>query len=215
MKVYFLSGLGADKRVFKYLSFKKNIDPVFIDWLIPFKHESLKEYAKRISDKLDTSQPFILIGLSFGGILATEMLEFIQPYKTILISSAARKQELPFYYKLAGFLKLNKLLPEKATNQANRLTHWFFGVTERKDKLLLNEILKTTDTSFSKWAINEIVNWKRTKSPEKLIKINGNRDRILPVIRFIPKYLIKGGGHFMIVNKADEITKILEIEIGE
>jgi pimeloyl-ACP methyl ester carboxylesterase len=214
MTLYFLSGLGADSRAFKYLTFPANTKTVFIDWLTPNKDESLSEYAKRISQCIDTSGPFILIGMSFGGILATEIIEFVQPQKTILISSVTRRQELPFYYRLAGFLKANKLLPAKATNRSNALTYWMFGITSRNDKSLLNEILISTDTHFSKWAIHEILNWKRKASPGHLIRIHGDKDRVLPIINFKPTYLLKGAGHFMIANRAVEISKILEMEIG-
>lgn len=214
MTLYFLSGLGADKRAFNFLTFPPNTKIVFIDWITPKKQESLQEYAKRIAQCIDTSNPFSLIGMSFGGILATEILAYVQPYKTILISSAARRQELPFYYRLAGFLKLDKLIPGKATNSANMLTYWMFGIQNSSDKTLLKDILKSTDTHFSKWAISEILNWKRNTCPDNLIRIHGNQDRILPILNFKPKYILKHAGHFMIVNRAAEISKILAQEIS-
>jgi hypothetical protein len=214
MTLYFLSGLGADKRAFKYLTFPINTKTVFIEWIAPNKNETLKEYALRLSQCIDTSSPFILIGLSFGGILATEILEFVQPQKTILISSASRRQELPFYYRIAGFLRVNKLLPAKATNRSNALTYWMFGIQNREDKILLKEILNSTDTIFSKWAINGILNWERKINHKDLIRIHGDLDRVLPIINFKPNYLLKGAGHFMIVNRAKEISKILNSDIG-
>ncbi len=213
MTLYFLSGLGADKRAFKHLTFPTNTITIFIDWITPIKHESLKDYAKRISLCIDTTRPFILIGMSFGGILATEILAFVNPQKTILISSVTRRQELPFYFRLAGLLGANKLMPAKATTLANAITYWMFGIQHRNDKLLLKEILDSTDAHFSKWAIHEIVNWKRVISPTNVIRIHGDKDRILPIINFTPTYLLKGAGHFMVVNRANEISEILNKEI--
>ena len=209
MTIYFLSGLGADSRAFKYLTFPADTEIVFIDWLIPEKNEPLRNYAKRIAGKIDHSKPFILVGLSFGGILATEILEFITPQKTILLSSVTRRQELPFYYRLAGLLKLNKIIPLKATNKINFLTNWVFGIAAPKDKLLLAEILAATNSEFSMWAVNEILNWKRTVTPSNLIRIHGNKDRVLPMIKFKPDYLIKDGGHLIVITQAKEISKIL------
>ncbi|MBJ7427449.1 MAG: alpha/beta hydrolase [Bacteroidia bacterium] len=214
MTLYFLSGLGADKRAFNFLTFPSNTKIVFIDWFTPKKQESLQEYAKRIAQCIDTSSPFSIIGMSFGGILATEILAYVQPYKTILISSASRRQELPFYYRLAGFLKLDKLIPGKATNSANMLTYWMFGIQNSSDKTLLKDILKSTDTHFSKWAISEILNWNRKTCQEHVIRIHGDQDRILPILNFKPKYLLKHAGHFMIVNRAAEISKIIAQEIS-
>lgn len=214
MTIYFLSGLGADESAFKYLTYPAGVKAVFIDWLVPGKNETMQEYAKRISEKIDSSSPFILVGLSFGGMLATEVLSFVKPQKTILISSAARRQELPVYYKLAGTLRLNKLLPKKNIHKSNIFTNWLFSISASTDKFLLEEILTASNPDFSKWAINEIVNWKRKTSPENIIRIHGNKDRVLPIINFTPGYLLKGGGHFMIVNRASEISKILEFELS-
>ena len=177
--------------------------------MIPEKNEPLRNYAKRIAGKIDHSKPFILVGLSFGGILATEILEFITPQKTILLSSVTRRQELPFYYRMAGFFKLNKIIPLKSTNKINFLTNWVLGISAPKDKLLLAEILAATNSEFSMWAVNEILNWKRTVTPSNLIRIHGNKDRVLPMIKFKPDYLIKDGGHLIVVTQAKEISKIL------
>ena len=63
-------------------------------------------------------------------------------------------------------------------------------------------------------SINEIVNWKRTDAPLNIIRIHGNKDRVLPIINFKPNYLIKNGGHFMVANRAAEVSKILQYEIN-
>ena len=49
MKVYFLSGLGADKTVFQFLDLDF-CEPVFIEWIPPHKNESLPDYALRLKD---------------------------------------------------------------------------------------------------------------------------------------------------------------------
>ncbi len=214
MTIYFLSGLGANYSAFKYLTFPPNTETIFLDWLVPTKNETLKEYAFRIAEKIDSSKPFILVGLSFGGILATEVLEFVQPKKTILISSAARRQELPLYYKLAGVLRLNALLPSASIKKGNVIINWLMGVSATSDKNLVHEILAASNPVFSKWAINEIVNWKRVIAPQNIIRIHGSKDRVLPIINFKPNYLVKDGGHFMIANRAADISKILEQELS-
>jgi pimeloyl-ACP methyl ester carboxylesterase len=214
MTIYFLSGLGANYSAFKYLTFPPNTTTIFIDWLVPNKNETLRGYAGRIAEKIDTSTPFILVGLSFGGMLATEVLEFVQPQKTILISSAARRQELPVYYKLAGLLRINKLLPAAAIKKGNAAINWLMGVTAISDKNLVQEILAASNPAFSKWAINEIVNWKRITAPQNVIRIHGNKDRVLPIINFKPNYMVKDGGHFMIANRANDISKIIEQELS-
>lgn len=90
MKIYAISGLGADERAFQFLEFPYEV--VHVKWITPEGDESMSSYAKRLCAQVDTSEPFALVGLSFGGMLATEMCKFIKPVHTILLSSAETKR---------------------------------------------------------------------------------------------------------------------------
>lgn len=192
-----------------------NCNAFFIEWLDPYRKETLQQYAKRIASAIDTSSPFVLIGLSFGGMLATEVLEYVRPQKTILISSVACRNEIPLLYRLAGITRLNRILPAKAANRSHFITYWLLGLTNKKDKGLLQQILTDTNTRFSKWAVNEIVNWKRNTVPANIIRIHGTKDRVLPINHFQPQYIIQDGGHFMVANRAAEVSAVLKTIIDE
>lgn len=69
--IYIFSGLGVDERVFRYLDFS-GMDVRFIHWIRPLPDESIKLYAQRLRQQIVTDKP-ILIGLSFGGIIAVEV----------------------------------------------------------------------------------------------------------------------------------------------
>jgi len=207
-KIYIFSGLGVDKRVFENIDFS-NLDVEFIDWIKPLKNESLKNYAKKISTKITAENP-IIIGLSFGGILAVEISKILKTKKVILIASAKNKNELPKLYRIAGKLKINKLIPNFILKKENFITNWMFGIENENDKNLLKNILLETDTNFLIWAINEIVNWKNEENPENYVHIHGNKDRIIPIKNVKTNFVIENGGHFMTVNKAKEIEKILK-----
>jgi len=207
-KIYVFSGLGVDRRVFANIDFK-NLDVEFIDWIEPLKNEDIKAYAKRISQSIKANNP-ILIGLSFGGILAIEISKIINTEKVILIASAKTKNELPKVYRCAGKFKLNKLVPILILKQSNFITNWFFGIKAKSENIMLKNILKNTDPVFLKWAINEIVNWKNELIPEKYIHIHGDKDKIIPIKNIKADFIIKNGGHFMTVNKSKEIEKIIQ-----
>jgi pimeloyl-ACP methyl ester carboxylesterase len=213
MKLYLLSGLGADERAFQSLYFPKHIQVVYLNWLPPLAKETMQQYAKRMANRIDTAEPFFLAGLSFGGMLVTEMLEYIHPIKSFLISSVACRKELPAVYKLAGILQLNKLLPEKTVNKANPIAYWYFSVRSQNEKHQLQEVLAATDPKFSKWAIHEIVNWKRKQVPQNIIRIHGSVDRVLPIKQFRANYVIEGGGHLMVANRALEVSEIFDKEL--
>lgn len=206
-KIYILSGLGVDRRVFDNINFG-GLDVEFIDWIQPLENENLESYALRISRTITDKNP-ILIGLSFGGILAVEISKIKELKKIILIASAKNKFELPLIFRLAGKLKFNKLIPNSILKNQNSITNWLFGINSNSEKKLLKNILKDTDLKFLKWAINEIVNWKNEISPKKSFHIHGNKDRIIPIKNVITDFVIENGGHFMTVNKAKEIESII------
>ena len=207
-KIYIFSGLGVDQRVFDNIDFG-NLDVEFIDWIEPLKNESLDSYAKRIAQNLTVPNP-TLIGLSFGGMVAVEISKILQTKKIVLIASAKTKSELPEIYQLAGKLKINKLIPNQFLKKQNFITNWFFGLETKSEKQLLKRILKDTNPNFLNWAINEILNWKNEVQPNNCFHIHGNKDRIIPVKNVKADFVIENGGHFMTVNKAEEIERIIK-----
>lgn len=209
MNIYLISGLGADSRAFRYLNFDEHFTTHYLNWIEPLTNETLKDYSKRLSANIDSSKPFILIGLSFGGMVATEISRILNPQKTILISSAAGYDELPFLFRLAGSMRLHKLIPSKAGNNGNFLMHWLFGINTPNDKMLLNQILTDSNTAFTRWAIDAMLSWSSLAQPSAIIRIHGDHDRVLPITSFRPDYVIKRGGHLMVVTRAVELSQLL------
>src|SRR5438067_2088458 len=109
MQVFFLSGLGADKRVFELLDLSF-CEPVFLDWIPPQQNETLEHYALRIKEAFIPGNA-IVIGLSFGGMLATEIVKHDPSVKAILLSSAKTIYELPAYYRSGKFIRLHYWVP--------------------------------------------------------------------------------------------------------
>lgn len=71
IKLYGISGLGADKRVFQYLSL--DCEFIYIDWVVPLKNEPIKSYAMRLAEVINTDEAYGILGISFGGLVATEI----------------------------------------------------------------------------------------------------------------------------------------------
>ena len=206
-KCYLLSGLGADGTVFQYLDFE-GVEVEYMEWLPPLPKETLPAYAKRMTQKITTPHP-ILVGLSFGGMVAMEIAKQIPVKKLILISSAKERKELPWFYRFSAKLKLQKILPYTLIKRTNGFTYWLFGATSAHEKALLKEIFRKTPTTFLKWAINAILTWKNTEIYTHILHIHGDKDRILPYKNVKDTLCITGGGHSMIVNKAHEITPLI------
>jgi pimeloyl-ACP methyl ester carboxylesterase len=155
--IYVISGLGADERVFYKTDFGKN-NVVFLKWMLPEKNESVENYSLRLSKKIIHKDP-VIIGLSFGGMMAMEVAKHINTEKIILISSAKTRYELPLFYRAAGKLNLQKIIPFFFLLRANVFSNWAFSNRTLDDKKMLDTMMRETDIVFLKWAINKILHW--------------------------------------------------------
>lgn len=214
ISIYLISGLGADERAFQKLVFPDNYEVKYIKWISPEKCETISDYARRLSSQIDVNNPFILIGLSFGGIIVNELTIFTNPIKSFVISSLQNRNEIPDYLRFAGKLKIQKIIPAKLFNKPNKVLFDLFSASNDEERKLLTEILTDSDPLFMKWAMNALISWKFDAMNSDIIHIHGTNDKMLP-IRFVkPNYKIEGGGHFMIYTLVDRINEIIEKELS-
>jgi len=210
MNTYFISGLGADKRIFSKLKLDEKINIIHLDWITPVKNESLSVYAERLSKVIDKAQPFALVGVSFGGMIAVEIAKVLKPTTTIIISSTMLSIHLPPLYRFAGSLGLLNIIPAKLLKSSNKLTqNYYFGTRSGSEKTLLSKIIKDTDPIFLKWAIGSILSWQNKIKPERIFHIHGTNDKILYSKKATPDFVIKNGTHFMVYQNAVEISGII------
>ncbi len=206
-KVYIFSGLGADERVFKYLDLT-GLEVTFVKWIKPQVNEILADYAKRLSTQIKDENP-ILIGLSFGGIVATEMSKIIPTEKLILLSSLKTRNEIPLLYRIAGKLNLHKIIPYSLLKSNTFFNRWLFGIIRKNDKDLFQKVLADTDIDFLRWAINVIVKWDNQLLHPQLYHIHGSKDKILPIRNAGNVIVIENGGHLMVLDKAKQVSEAL------
>lgn len=211
-ELFLLSGLGADKRVFDFLDLS-NYNIHHVNWVTPVPEESLAQYSKRLLPQITTNNS-ILIGVSFGGMIALEIAKLVPVEKVILISSAKSTAAIPSYYKLISKFRLDKLIRPAVLKKPNEIFFWLFGVTTKKHKELLTSIMKDTDETFLNWAMQAIPSWKNIiGSSNHVIQIHGTNDRILNF--HSADYAVKGGGHLMVVTHPSEVSEILRKALAD
>lgn len=202
MKIYAISGLGADERVFN--SLKLDYDLEVLPWKPFSKDDTMNSYALKMIEGIDLLKPYGFIGVSFGGMLVSELSKNQTANFYILVSSVFTRSELPWWFKLnIPFYKLPTFIFE-ITKTWVRV---FFGA---KNSPLIKRILKESDPIFIKNAIRLIINWQSNLKGE-VYRIHGDHDLIIPrPDKSIPS--VKGG-HFVIVDKATEISTIINLII--
>jgi pimeloyl-ACP methyl ester carboxylesterase len=207
-KIYCISGLGADKTAFAKLHIK-GYQLVHLPWLLPLSNETIEQYAKRMSKNIADEKP-VLMGLSFGGIMSIEIAKHLPAEKVILISSVKSYKEMPGWMKLAGKLKLNKLIPMRPYKFFEPIQNYNLGAYTPEEKEMARTFRKNVSQQYLDWAISQVLNWKNDWQPASLYHIHGNADKLFPIKKINAQFVVNNAGHLMIMNKAAEVNGFLK-----
>ncbi len=215
--VYFISGMGASCNVFDGLQLPNQYQKCYIEWKLQEQNETLENYTKRMMTDIDTTQPFILVGYSFGGVIIQEMSKYIAPQKTILLASIKNENQKPFSYSIGKTIRIEKLIKPWLFN--DNLISWFFNrfVYKTEKKINLKEFLPQLNASYMRWAIHTILHWRPTIKIQKLYQIHGTKDHTIPYIRINRTYIgnhidlftIENAGHLLVFEKPNEVSAVL------
>ncbi|MAX80011.1 MAG: alpha/beta hydrolase [Crocinitomicaceae bacterium] len=205
--IYIISGLGADERVFQRVNFG-GYTPVFLQYIPAVKGESIAQYAQRLLPQITTPNP-ILVGISFGGIIAIELSKLIPTRGLVLLATAKTRAEIPFYFRMLGRLQLHRLLSPRLMKSRFHLkgTYKVFGISETEDKAILHQILEDTDPAFLKWAINAIVHWNNKTLPTHYYHLHGEKDRIFPKQFVAATDWVAADGHSLPLTSAEKVSR--------
>lgn len=209
MKLYVVSGLGADFKVLERLEFNEGIEVIFLDWLIPEHNENFKDYVARMAERVDNSEPFYLLGYSFGGIIVQEINKLKPAEKVVILGSIRSHLEKSRLMRLGQLTKVPKILPAGFYTEKSTVAYSFFRkLFDPKNPRLL-EFFRVRDPYYLKWSIEKIVEWKFEECPG-IIQILADRDIVFPIGNSKPDYVIKDGSHLFPATKAKEVSGILK-----
>ena len=207
--IYLIPGQGGDYRLFNNLQLDEAFDVAFIHHETPIEGISIRDYALHLAHQIDTTEPFILIGVSLGGMVATEMSEFLNPEKVIVISSAKSRQELPGRYTFQRKVPVYKVVSNRMAKIGAQIMQPIVEPDRRKEKETFKNMLKAKDPEFLRVTIGMIINWERESHSEHIIHIHGDKDRTIPIKNVAYDYLVEGGSHMMVLTRGAEISQII------
>jgi hypothetical protein len=144
-------------------------------------------------------------------MIASEMHSLLKTKQTFVISSATHYKALPWLFSLAGTLNLVRFIPRFLLKPNIHLIAFFFGTKRKK---LLKTIIEDTDLDFLRWGMYAITKWRKVEISPEIITIHGTKDLIIPK-KGTKDYLVKNGGHFMIVDESLLVSTIINKEIAK
>lgn len=213
-KVYLFPGQGADKRLFDSLQLGGDYTQEVIEYGCPAKHETMQQFAAGLLSKLDTTQDFILIGTSLGGMLCVELSQLCQPKKTIIISSAKNRKELPFRYRFQKVIPLYKIVPAQLVKFGAKCLQPIVEPDRNTCKNTFKAMLNSKSPRYMKATVGLIINWSRVENTSNIIHIHGTKDHTLPIRKIKSEHLaIKHGSHMMTLTRGREISEMIIMQL--
>ena len=211
LNVYLIPGMSAGKESFEALTFPDHCGTKVIPWLLPKSNEPLSDYTKRMLVEVNTHEPFVLIGVSFGGIIAQEALKFLKPRALILISTVKSDHEKPSWMRWAYRLKVHKLLPYYISGYLAHKPlrvlpdHW------QKRWKQYDYYLPMRHPEYLSWGVDQVLKWNGTASIKDIpvFHIHGDCDDLFPLENIKDAQVIPGGPHIMILTHAKAVSKLL------
>ncbi len=208
-KIYFISGLGADEKAFNKIGDFVGYTKVFIPWISNKKEEPLSDYCDRLFEKYQVQSNDVLVGLSFGGIIAQEISRKCFCDKIVLISSLRSKRDLKTLYRVMLNLHLHKLIPNWKMTFLSGLIRERFNVRTKQGREVIRSMVRSTDPRLVRWSLEKIRTYKESDGESTIYNIIGTSDNLMKVWKNKNTFVIKGGGHFMVYENAEEINGIL------
>jgi pimeloyl-ACP methyl ester carboxylesterase len=210
LPLFVLSGIGGDERLFAPQRAVRNIRP--ITWILPAgRDETLQHYAGRLADVLHINEPFDLGGSSFGGMIALELARHLSPQNVFLFGSCRSSRSLA--PSLHALRRLAPIIPDRLLHpprSLHRLIARWFGATSAAHVRLFADMLTATPTAFIRWASNAVFSWPGVGGLRMPVHhVHGDRDRLIPLHRVIPDYVVAGAGHLLNLTHADAVNDFI------
>ena len=211
--IYAIPGMGVDGRIFRELRLDRPIE--ILEWMAPCgERESLQAYARRLAEPLP-DHPFLMMGLSFGGVICQEIAR-IKPVKGVVLLSSIRDQSgLPWYMELMQKIPYYQL--SRGDWRIKSMPYWgpIFGLKDKAEIAFLQDLFSDFSVLYRMWAIKSLVHWQKPAEIEDLplFHIHGSKDEIFAARLQTPDVLIKGGTHSMVFQRAEEVSRAIQAGI--
>ncbi len=205
--VYAIPGLGVDERIFYDLELDAKM--VYLNWIEPRPHDSASSYARRLAEKIEHGEDCILLGLSFGGVMAQEIARIRPVKQLVLLSTMKSSEEKPLQMELMRHIPLYYL------SKGNWRVEFFakfaplFGIEDKEDIALIKDMFLQFDDNYRMWAIKTICEWEGEEPKLPFIHIHGNKDKVFPIKNIKGPRIVKGGNHYMVKQRAKEVSELI------
>lgn len=209
MDLYLVPGLGADHRLFQRLDLAPH-NAHALDWPMMPEGSTLSDFALALADRVDKDHPHAFVGVSMGGMVAQELAANTRPQQVIIISSWKGPQEMPPPIRVLRGTHAERLLTPAFMKRTLPVMRWQMGVETEADRALFDAFIAATPLEQVRVQVAAVLGWEGPARPvEGLVHIHGSADRLMPIWHIQRPIRVAGGGHFMVHNRAEELSQLV------
>jgi len=210
--IYCFPGQGSDARLFDSIQVDTAIIRLeYIEYGTPEKRMTMTEFAYSLIHRIDTLNPYILLGVSLGGMICVELNERLNPQKTIIISSAKNRNELPLRYRFQRAVPLYQLIPKGLLLAGAKMMQPLVEPDRNQNRETFKSMLNDKSAVYMKRTIHLLIRWEREENTKKVYHIHGDNDHTLPLKRIQnTDFIVDNGSHMMTLTRGTEISLILK-----
>jgi len=211
VRIILIPGLGYNHRIFENLDLSYATVEC-LRWVDPKVNEPINDYSIRLLDQIEKlDEEVILIGHSFGGMVAQEIASVKKVRQIILLGSIKSRSEIPYYFKMVRPLHLHKLFTKEIS--INTLKYWGknHGFETQATQSLFKSMLNEQTNTYLQWALHALSSWQEpTSNNAPLFHIHGTKDGTLP-FRYIknPDVVIENGTHIFMHKQGARTSEII------
>lgn len=206
---YAIPGLGVTREVFSNLA--QYLELEIVDWIMPEDGESLSLYAQRMEAFLP-DEPLVLIGYSFGGVVAQEIQKRRPDIKLVLINTLIDRSEKPFWLRVMSVIPLYRLARGSWRIKLLPVYGRRYGLKSPEDISILQKMFSESPNELRMWSVDALAKWEGGNlTAGQFLRLHGTKDKVFPLTHLTTggKW-IQRGRHFMVWQRAEEVAS----EIG-
>ncbi len=214
-QLIFLPGIGANHLLFSktLAAFPQGKVPA---WQVPLPKESLQHYAKRWASSFQ-SGPYVLVGMSFGGMVALELAKWVNTQSVVLLSSCWHSQAIRPYFR--RWEKISRWLPDFLMRPLLRtlgppVTARRQGISSAAEINLLIQMSREIDLPFARWAAFSAATWQcdlpsEQQQPYRLFALHGRKDVVIPLVEAPWVEVVEDGRHLLPLTHPDRVNAVI------
>jgi len=202
----YLPGMGADSRLYKNITVA-NTSSQYLDWISPDRMEDLSSYAQRMVASIQHPNP-VLVGSSFGGVVALEMAKIIEVKHVVLLGAPSCLADFSMAVRLG--LRLGAPFRSWVKFAPNRWVARALQVNSEEDRALFLKMLTEVPQEVIPFGVKALSVWR----PEVMVgfvQIVGQHDWIVKQAKQGDVHVVQGAGHCVTLDRPDAVNKILSL----